>query len=165
MCWRCSVEILSRPRRRATYGHGCMGTTSQPSRRNGPTEAGGPARCAANISRLCRCGSRIARDKGVPMSKNPTRRDVLAAAATSSLVARAAAPAKPALLGGKPVRATQFPSWPMIEENDERQWMDVLKSKRWNRMGGSYVQQFEKMWAEQLGAKHCLATANGTTSL
>ena len=72
------------------------------------------------------------------MSKNPTRRDVLAAAATSSLVARAAAPAKPALLGGKPVRTTQFPSWPMIEENDERQWMDVLKSKRWNRVGGSY---------------------------
>ena len=99
------------------------------------------------------------------MSKNLTRRDILAAAATTGLAARAAATAKPALLGGKPVRSAAFPSWPMIEENDERQWMDVLKSKRWNRVGGSYVQQFEKMWAEQLGAKHCLATANGTTSL
>jgi len=72
---------------------------------------------------------------------------------------------KLALLGGQPVRRGPFPSWPVIEENDEKAWMEVLRSKRWNRLGGSYVERFEKSWAERLGAQHCLATASGTGAL
>jgi len=72
---------------------------------------------------------------------------------------------KLALLGGQPVRSGPFPSWPVIEENDEKAWMEVLRSKRWNRLGGSYVERFEKSWAEQLGVRHCLATASGTGAL
>jgi dTDP-4-amino-4,6-dideoxygalactose transaminase len=43
--------------------------------------------------------------------------------------------------------------------------MEVLKGGRWNRMGGRYADKFEQIWASQLGAKHCLAAANGTSSL
>jgi len=78
----------------------------------------------------------------------------------------AAAPTdKPALLGGEPVRKRAFTSWPQITSNDEATWMKVLKSGRWNRNEGGFTKAFEAGWAAQLGARHCLATANGTSSL
>jgi dTDP-4-amino-4,6-dideoxygalactose transaminase len=70
-----------------------------------------------------------------------------------------------ALLGGTPVRREPFPAWPVIKDNDAKVLMEVLWSKRWNRLGGSYVERFEQAWAEQLGARHCLATASGTSAL
>ncbi len=73
---------------------------------------------------------------------------------------------KPALLGGKPVRTEPFPSWPVIKENDERGWMEVLRKKLWSRnVGGPYDKQFEETWASMLGAKYCLATSSGTNAL
>lgn len=73
---------------------------------------------------------------------------------------------KPALLGGKPVRTDPFPSWPVIQENDEKGWMEVLQSKKWCRSSdGHYATRFEETWAEAVGAKYCVATSCGTTSL
>jgi perosamine synthetase len=73
---------------------------------------------------------------------------------------------KPALLGGKPVRETGFPSWPIIKENDEKALMDVLHSGRWTRSyGGQVSNRFEEVYAKVTGAKHCIATANGTSAL
>jgi perosamine synthetase len=97
------------------------------------------------------------------MSKSNTRRGFLAAASATALTARAID--KPALLGGAPARDRRFPSWPQIRDNDEKAWMDVLRSGRWNRNGGKYTAQFEEAWAARLGAKFCLATANGTSAL
>lgn len=68
-----------------------------------------------------------------------------------------------ALTGGTPIRRTPFPSWPKTAENDEQTWMRVLRGGRWNR--GPYAQRFEETWAQMLGAKHCLALANGTSAL
>lgn len=102
------------------------------------------------------------------MSKPVTRRQVLGVASTGLLAARSVRSAstdKPALLGGRPVRTAPFPSWPVIAENDERAWMEVLRKGKWNRLDGDFANQFEKIWAEALGAKHCLATANGTSAL
>jgi len=109
------------------------------------------------------------------MKNRPTRRQFLAATCAGAMASgptRAlsfSAPSglddKLAILGGKPVRSEPFPSWPVIEEPDEKIWMEVLRSKRWNRLGGSYVERFEKAWAERLGAQHCLATASGTSAL
>jgi dTDP-4-amino-4,6-dideoxygalactose transaminase len=82
-----------------------------------------------------------------------------------AISARSSLDNKLALLGGKPVRTEPFPSWPVIEGNDRRTWGDVLESRRWNRLGGTYVERFEKAWAGQLGARHALATANGTSAL
>ncbi len=44
--------------------------------------------------------------------------------------------------------------------------MEVLHSKNWCRSGnGHFATQFEKTWAETLGAKYCVATSCGTTAL
>jgi len=81
-------------------------------------------------------------------------------------VQRGASEQKLALLGGKPVRTEPFPAWPVIKENDEKGWMEVLRKKLWSRnVGGPYDKQFEEAWAHMLGAKYCLATASGTTAL
>lgn len=72
---------------------------------------------------------------------------------------------KPAMLGGQPIRKEAFPAWPIIGENDEQELLAVLRSKRWNRLGGSAVERFEALWAERLGARHCIATSSGTSAL
>lgn len=70
-----------------------------------------------------------------------------------------------ALLGGTPVRSQPFPSWPVVGPEDEQAWMEVFRTRRWNRLGGTYVDQFEKTWAERTGAQYCVATSSGTSAL
>jgi dTDP-4-amino-4,6-dideoxygalactose transaminase len=93
----------------------------------------------------------------------------MSAAATAIGLAepRAAARADepPALLGGRPIRRQRFSSWPLIGANDERAWMDVLRKGRWCRIDGDSANRFEEAWAQTLGAKHCIAVANGTSAL
>jgi perosamine synthetase len=76
-----------------------------------------------------------------------------------------AANGRPALMGGTPVRTRPFPSWPVITTKDEQRWMEVFQTRRWNRLNGTYVDQFEKAWAERLGVRECVATASGTSAL
>jgi dTDP-4-amino-4,6-dideoxygalactose transaminase len=77
-----------------------------------------------------------------------------------------AAPAeKPALLGGQKVRTASFPSWPVIDQTEEKALLDVLRSGKWFRGYGKAVDRFEAEYARLTGAKHCLATANGTSAL
>ena len=109
---------------------------------------------------------------------NQSRREflgsALAGAASLALVtnnvvfAKSNSTEKLAALGGKPVRATPFPGWPIVATNDEKAWADVLRKGEWCRLSDpqmGYVGQFEKAWAEMTGAKRCLATASGTTAL
>jgi dTDP-4-amino-4,6-dideoxygalactose transaminase len=111
------------------------------------------------------------------MKSNLTRRDFLgsavgvAAGLTASGRGFAKAAPKPsagaslAILGGSPVRTKPFPSWPVIEENDKKGWMQVLMTGKWNRLDGHFAHQFETTWARTLGAMYGLATASGTTAL
>src|SRR5689334_19912671 len=102
------------------------------------------------------------------MSEHLTRRKLIGAASAGLVAVRVARPAatdKPAMLGGRPIRTAPFPSWPVIAENEEHAWMDVLHKGKWNRLDGDFANQFEQTWAATLGAKHCLATANGTSAL
>jgi dTDP-4-amino-4,6-dideoxygalactose transaminase len=94
-----------------------------------------------------------------------TAAGVAAAGAAPARAARPASGEKLALLGGKPVRTQPFPSWPLVRDNDEKAWMDVLRTGKWYRLSGSYVKQFEQAWAKALGARYCVATANGTSAL
>lgn len=73
--------------------------------------------------------------------------------------------AKPALLGGTPVHAGGWPSWPTWRESWEPAVLEVLRSRKWFRNSGETVGQFEAAYAKLLGAKRCLATASGTTAL
>lgn len=74
---------------------------------------------------------------------------------------------KPALLGGQPIRsrASRFPGWPLLKQEDEAGWLEVFRTGRWWRKEGHFVRDFEKTWAERVGARHCLAIANGTSAL
>ncbi len=76
-----------------------------------------------------------------------------------------AANGKAALLGGKPVRTKAFPSWPIHGEPESHELTGVLDSNKWCRLDGNHASDFEQKWAAQTGAKHCLATASGTTAL
>ncbi len=104
-----------------------------------------------------------------------TRRQFVAATSLGSLAAvagqarpmpaRAAqTAAKLAVRGGTPVRTKGFPGWPVWDrQNDEELVLSVLRSGVWSR--SRVVADFEKKWAEALGAKRCLATTHGTTAL
>ncbi|MFN7920899.1 MAG: DegT/DnrJ/EryC1/StrS family aminotransferase [Bryobacteraceae bacterium] len=91
------------------------------------------------------------------------RRSFVAAAAAAPLAANSSG--KLAILGGNPVRKGAFPSWPQFGDADEKGLVGVLRSGKWNRLNGQAVHTFEKSYAELLGAKHVLATANGTSAL
>ncbi|MEE9167921.1 MAG: aminotransferase class I/II-fold pyridoxal phosphate-dependent enzyme [Candidatus Neomarinimicrobiota bacterium] len=72
---------------------------------------------------------------------------------------------KLAILGGKPVRTERWPKWPIWDRKAENDIIDVLRSGKWWRGSGGHVVEFEKQYAELLGAKRCLTTASGTTAL
>lgn len=80
-------------------------------------------------------------------------------------MALAAEAAKPALLGGTPAHSGHWPGWPAWRESWEPAVLEVLRSGRWFRGAGEHVEEFEAAYAKLLGAKRCLATASGTTSL
>jgi perosamine synthetase len=97
---------------------------------------------------------------------NTTRRKFLAAAplAGSALAARVPGD-RPALLGGDQAHPAPFPSWPIMDQTEERALLDALRSGKWYRGNGKTVARFEEAYARLTGAKTCLATANGTSAL
>ena len=71
---------------------------------------------------------------------------------------------RPALLGGKKAHNGGWPRWPRwIPDQDEAEFLRVVRSGVWSR--ASTVTEFEKRWAEAMGAKRCLAVVNGTNAL
>ena len=76
-----------------------------------------------------------------------------------------AATTKPAILGGVPLKADRFPSWPIADDLEDKALLKVLHSGKWSRGGGKQVERFEQEYAQLTGAKHCLAAANGTSAL
>jgi len=105
---------------------------------------------------------------------NLTRRQFLGSASAGAVaaVASGAVPTlgnvskkaqKLAILGGQPVRTKPFPSWPIIDETDEKSVLSALRSGIWSR--GKMVATIEKRFAELVGAKYCLITGSGTQAL
>ena len=70
-----------------------------------------------------------------------------------------------AILGGTPVRTKGWSEWPIWDRDAEEEILSVLRSGNWFRLRGTKVVEFEKKYAELMGAKRCLATASGTTAL
>jgi perosamine synthetase len=106
-----------------------------------------------------------------PHVKKMTRRQMLQATSVGAAVlaaaprvrAQARAAGVPAALGGQPVRTTRFPRWPNFRDADEQAVIPVLRSGVWSR--AKLVAEAEKRFAEMMGAKHCLATCNGTNAI
>lgn len=72
---------------------------------------------------------------------------------------------KPALLGGPKIRSEKFPSWPVSGGLEERALIETLRSGHWYRGNGQQTKKFEEAYQKLTGARHCLATANGTSAL
>jgi dTDP-4-amino-4,6-dideoxygalactose transaminase len=68
--------------------------------------------------------------------------------------------------GGTPVRTKPFPTWPQFGDIERENLLAVLDSGVWSEpAGGSFVQQFERGFAQVSGATHGIAVMNGTVSL
>lgn len=72
---------------------------------------------------------------------------------------------KLAVNGGNSIRTSPWPDWPVWDRHAETEVTEMLRSGRWWRGSGEAVSDFEKKYAEMIGAKRCLATASGTTAL
>ncbi len=72
---------------------------------------------------------------------------------------------KLAINGGEKVHPGSWPQWPYWDQSAEPGIIEMFRSGRWWRGSGEYVAEFEKKYAELMGAKRCLATASGTTAL
>ena len=60
---------------------------------------------------------------------------------------------KPALLGGTPVHAGGWAKWPKWRESWEPRVLKVFRSGHWYRGSGEHVAEFEKAYAQLLGAR------------
>ncbi len=72
---------------------------------------------------------------------------------------------KLAINGGEKVHPGNWPKWPEWDPSAEKGILEMFRTGRWWRGNGEYVAEFEKKYAELMGAKRCLATASGTTAL
>ena len=72
---------------------------------------------------------------------------------------------KLALHGGEKIRTSSWPQWPVWDESAEGEVIKMLRSGRWWRGKGEYVEEFEQKYADLMGVRRCLATASGTTAL
>ncbi len=71
-----------------------------------------------------------------------------------------------ALQGGTPVRSRRQPAtWPIFDENEEKALLRVLRSRNWCCLRGNEVYDFEKVFAEALGASYCVLANCGTSAL
>jgi dTDP-4-amino-4,6-dideoxygalactose transaminase len=70
-----------------------------------------------------------------------------------------------AIEGGTPLRTVPYPSWPVWDEREERQLLEVLHSGRWGILDGGKVSQFERAFAAFQGAERALCVTSGTAAL
>jgi len=88
-----------------------------------------------------------------------------AATSLAATALNASAPAKPALLGGSPVRTGAWPSWPPAGAPEDQAVGAVLRAGKWGRGNGTEVARFEAEYAKLTGAKFCQAVSSGTSAL
>ena len=70
-----------------------------------------------------------------------------------------------AIQGGEPVRTAEWLSWPVWDPSDEEGMLELLRSGNWYRGDGNMCKDFEKEYAELIGAKRVVATASGSAAL
>jgi dTDP-4-amino-4,6-dideoxygalactose transaminase len=72
---------------------------------------------------------------------------------------------KLAIEGGDPVRREAFPAWPIWDQSEEKQLLEVLHSGHWGMLSGTKVHAFERAFADYQQAKHGICVVNGTAAL
>ncbi|MFQ5796509.1 MAG: DegT/DnrJ/EryC1/StrS family aminotransferase [Candidatus Bipolaricaulia bacterium] len=70
-----------------------------------------------------------------------------------------------AILEGEPVRKDPFPPWPQFDENEEKNLLQVLRSRNWGRHQGDQISQLEGRFTEMCEVEHALMVSSGSTAL
>ena len=70
-----------------------------------------------------------------------------------------------AIAGGKPLRQTPFPRWPVWDQSEVEAVQAVVKSGRWGAVQGAAVGDFEAEFAAYQEAAFGIAVVNGTVAL
>jgi dTDP-4-amino-4,6-dideoxygalactose transaminase len=70
-----------------------------------------------------------------------------------------------AINGGQPVRREPYPDWPVYDENEEQQLLDVLHSRKWSILNGNKVRIFQEKFASYQGARFAICVPNGTLAI
>jgi dTDP-4-amino-4,6-dideoxygalactose transaminase len=68
-----------------------------------------------------------------------------------------------AILGGEPTCNFAWPRWPIHDQSEEAQLLEVLRSGEW--WYGDKVRQFEREFAAFQGADYAVTCTNGTTAI
>ena len=71
----------------------------------------------------------------------------------------------PAILGGSPVRSTDYPSWPVWDEGERGRLLQVLEAGGWWQGSGDAASTFATNFATYHGARFGMALTNGTHTL
>ena len=71
----------------------------------------------------------------------------------------------PALLGGTPIRAVDYPSWPVWDDRERSGLNAVLEAGGWWQGDGDQAATFAAEFAAYHGARHGMAFTNGTHTL
>lgn len=70
-----------------------------------------------------------------------------------------------AIDGGPPLRTKPFPSWPVWDEREEANLLQVLRSGRWGVLAGDKTAEFERRFAAHQDARFGICVPNGTLGL
>lgn len=70
-----------------------------------------------------------------------------------------------AILGGQPVRKNSFPPWPQFDKLEEKNLLQVLRSRKWGRHEGNLISEFEQRFAQLCEVERSLMVSNGSTAL
>ena len=71
----------------------------------------------------------------------------------------------PAILGGDPVRSTDYPSWPVWDDGERTKILQVLDAGGWWQGNGDVAATFASNFAAYHGARFGMALTNGTHTL
>ena len=72
---------------------------------------------------------------------------------------------KPAVLGGQPVRLSDYPSWPIWDHHEREGLLEVLEAGGWWQGNGNVAATFAAEFAAYHGARFGMALTNGTHTL
>lgn len=67
--------------------------------------------------------------------------------------------------GGRAAKRKPYPEWPAFDEREISSVVDVIKSRKWWRMVGEQVAEFEREFAAYHHARAAVAVANGTQAI
>jgi dTDP-4-amino-4,6-dideoxygalactose transaminase len=67
--------------------------------------------------------------------------------------------------GSQAAKDLNLPPWPEFDISEEKAVLNALRSRRWCRLSGSEVEEFERAFAEYHSTKHAIAVSNGTVAL